>query len=94
MYLLFQKRQALENNNQLEPRVSNSKIHLIAMKKVEIFQEIKVHEGIKSGTPAHQGDHPLLKHSGCTVVIKRRYLAMRLSVLVHRVRCSYMLIGY
>lgn len=47
MYLLFQKRQALENNNQLEPRVSNRKIHLIAMKKVEIFQEIKVHEGIK-----------------------------------------------
>lgn len=36
MYLLFQKRQALENNNQLEPRVSNGKIHLIAMKKVEI----------------------------------------------------------
>ena len=59
MYLLFQKRQALENNNQLEPRVSSSKIHLIAMKKVEIFQEIKVHEGIKSGTSAHQADHTL-----------------------------------
>ena len=60
MYLLLQKRQALETNNQLEPRVSNSKIHLIAVKKNGNFEkEIKIHEGIKSGRPALQEDHPL-----------------------------------